>query len=126
MKPTKLEVPENCNYEEDRKEMCIEMIGKMFWIDPEGKVYKYKGHWDFAELSFSLHYLIAADLYPDVNDPEDYLHELNWMAVGSEVYGNRIDREPSQAQINKMELLGIDFVTLSSGEKLEFNFNKTE
>lgn len=107
MSVTKLNIPEDYNYTESVKEMHLEMIDKMYWIDIVGKLHKYKGDWNFSELGSSLHYLIADALFPDVENPEDYLYDLNWIAIGSDVYGNRIKHPPNQAQINRLDKLGI-------------------
>ncbi len=89
----------------NRKEHHENRRKEQFWIDRNGKSYKYKGK-DVDEIA-SLHGVIATDLYPDSNRPTDILMNLGWVMVGSTVYSCPIiHKEPTQAQINALDKLG--------------------
>lgn len=84
----------------------MERVDKQFYIDRHGKVHKYLG--DMYEEVVSIHSEIAYSLYPDMRDPAKYLMECGWILVGSSVYNCPIiDQEPSDAQLDTLEKLGL-------------------
>jgi hypothetical protein len=91
-----------------------------FWIDTEGRIRKWKGSLKELDNFCSTHYAIGIRLYPKLERPEDYLHELNWISIGSAAYGRRIKSEPTQAQINTLFELGIRRIRDSYGKLYEF------
>lgn len=79
---------------------------KEYWIDRSGKIHKFKG--DLNQEYASLHSEIASQLYPESNKPTDTLMNLGWVMIGSTVYSHPIiHKKPSQAQINKLDELGL-------------------
>ncbi len=77
-----------------------------YFIDRRGKVHKYKG--DMEREMVSVHYQIAHALYPDSERPVDILMNLGWIMVGSSCYhAPIIHKKPTQAQINKLDSLGL-------------------
>lgn len=93
--------------DEDTIEIYEEMIQKQFFIDPNGKIKKWRWGLEAATEWVSLHAGIAERLCPDnIEHPTDYLHNLGWIAIGSSAYGNRVKNEPTQAQINTLYDLG--------------------
>ena len=81
-------------------------VNEEYFIDPFGKIYKYKGDDDLEEI-ISLHYEIAAEIYPNEKYPDDKLMKLGWLQIGSSCYNSPIMHKlPTQAQINTMDLQG--------------------
>jgi hypothetical protein len=79
-----------------------ERIDNQYFIDLRGKVHKYKG--DMCEEVCSMHYVIARDLYPKIDNAVDYLIDLGWVLVGSSCYHTPIiKKKPTQAQINTLD-----------------------
>jgi len=78
-----------------------------FYIDPQGKIRKWKGSLKELDNWVSTHSLLAQTI-TGIKDgtADEYLHKLGWIAMGSAVYGNRIKGEPTQAQINTLFDLG--------------------
>ena len=93
---------------------CVkERVASEFWIDTEGKIKKWEGTLKEADDWASLHTLIATKILSRNKEVQagridgcDILHKKGWIAMGSACYGNRIDREPTQAQINTLDELG--------------------
>lgn len=82
-----------------------ERIKKQYFIDPLGKVHKYKGN---VQEVISYHYLIGKQIFPEQIFPDDKLMELGWIMAGSSCYHRPIiHRKPTQAQLNKLDELGI-------------------
>lgn len=81
-------------------------VKKEFFIDPEGKIHKYKG--DLSIEIVSIHSEIASVFYPESNRPTDVLLNIGWCMVGSTVYAVPImNKKPTQQQINKLYELGL-------------------
>ena len=97
-----------------------ERIENEYWIDTYGKIRKWKGTLSDAANYYSLHYAIAKKLYPKIENPDDYLHSMNWIAIGAAAYGVRIKGEPTQAQINTLCDLGYRGIRDSYGETYAF------
>ena len=81
---------------------------KEYFIDRKGKIYKYDG--DLTETIISMHLEIACQILGRNNhrSPDDALLNMGWCLVGSTCYHNPyLTREPSQAQINTLDKLGL-------------------
>lgn len=75
------------------------------FIDTFGKVYNYRGNKDL-DFILSIHCEISQDLYPDNPQPEDFLMRLGWVKVGCSIHNAPIiDKEPTQAQINRLYVM---------------------
>jgi len=99
---------------------------KEYWIDRFGKIHKFKG--DLSKEYASLHSEIATQLYPESNRPTDILMNLGWIMVGSTVYSHPIiHKVPSQAQINKLDKLGLyKWLTFKhNGYYINYNDNQS-
>ena len=94
-------------------------IEEQFYISPDGKIHKYKLGINNIKNSLSVHYEIAKSLYPNLEYPDDYLYNLNWIIVGSYAHGLRIKNEPSQAQINTLNKHGMFGIRDSAGNYYE-------
>lgn len=94
-------------------------IKKEYFINPLGKVIKFKG--DLYEEYVSLHYEIAEECFPDMKNPEDYMMNTGWVLIGSSVYSHPIIHiEPTQAQLNTLDKLGLlDRLTILKGKYYE-------
>lgn len=87
-------------------EINKERVENEYWIDRLGKIHKFEGDLGLEYSSF--HSEIASMLYPDSNRPTDILMDLGWIMVGSTVYVNPIIHGiPNQAQINKLDKIGL-------------------
>ena len=76
-----------------------------FYIDLTGKVHKLKGN---VENIISIHYSIVHKLFPDIDNPDEYVKNLGWILCGSSVYGDPIiHKKPTQAQINTLNELNL-------------------
>lgn len=85
--------------------MDEDRINKQYFIDTDGKCYKYDG--DDEEI-VSIHYEIAHRLFPNAKSPDDVLMNLGWVMVGSSCYHTPIiHKKPTQAQINKLYELNL-------------------
>lgn len=94
--------------DENDLESARERIANQFWIDRDGKEYHWQGSLEDAWDMISLHYEIVYELFPDVENPKDYVMNLGWILVGSTVYSCPIiNKKPSQAQIDKLFDLGL-------------------
>jgi len=84
-----------------------ERIDKQYYIDTYGKVVKIKNNQ--TDEIVSIHYAIAKENFPELEYPEDFVMEkLGWIKIGS--LGGppvSIKKEPTQAQINKLDILGL-------------------
>lgn len=100
-------------------ELVKERIQKEYWINIDGKIIRYKGSLRNADNYPSLHYEIAEQLYPNIEDPDDYLYNLGWISMGS-ACGRKISKEPSQAQINTLFDLGFRRLREDNGTLYEF------
>lgn len=96
-----------------KDKLTHERIQTEFWISPTGKIRRWAGTVQEAADWSSLHSAIATKILhhiPDVKNLRrcgcDILHKQGWIAMGSACYGNRIDRAPTQAQINTLDELG--------------------
>lgn len=105
-----------------KDELTHERIRTEFWISPTGKIRRWAGTVTEASEWASLHSAIAQKILghiPEVasgmKDGCDILHKTGWIAMGSACYGNRIDREPTQAQINTLDELGFNRIQEMSG-----------
>lgn len=50
--------------------------------------------------------MIAKDLFPELNHPDDFVRRIGWVIVGSTVYKEPVcDKVPTQAQLNKLDRL---------------------
>jgi len=78
-----------------------------FFIDRNGKKKTFKG--DLKKEVISMHSYIAAQYFPDLDYPKDYiLKKLGWILVGSTVYSCPITyRKPSEKQIETLKKLKI-------------------
>ena len=95
---------------------------KEYFINPEGKIRKWKGTLKELDEWTSTHALIASKIVGTSHGREtDTLHKLGWIAMGSAVYGNRIKNEPTQAQINTLYDLGFWRICDDSGKIYNFN-----
>ena len=94
----KLSKGDIANYRDD--------IRTQYFIDTDGVIRKWKLSPTKAADYISLHYGIAAVLFPDIiypKDPKDHVMKLGWVLVGSTVYGSPIiDKCPTQAQLNTL------------------------
>jgi len=97
-------------------ELVKERIANEFFIDPKGKIRKWKGSQKEADNWISLHEGIAM-MITGIDDGKqtDVLHNLGWIAMGSACYGKRIKGEPTQAQINTLHELGWNRIQDDSG-----------
>lgn len=78
-----------------------------YFICPKGRVVKYKGDLDVMDIT-SVHYEIAASIYPDHLRPQDRLMREGWILVGSSVYYVPIiHKDPTQKQIDTLFELGL-------------------
>lgn len=100
-------------------ERAKKKINSEFWIDTLGKCHKFKGSLRDADGVVSFHYEIALRIHPDLEYPDDHLHEIGWLAVGGGC-GSRLKGEPTQAQINTLTDLG--YHTLRSGNGILYKF----
>lgn len=107
----------------DRRKIKLaqERAAKEYFIDPYGKVKKWKGPLkDLAEYS-STHAKIACKILGTSTGKEtDKLHKLGWISIGSVAYGNRIKNEPNQAQINTLVDMGVWQIRDDSGRVYNF------
>lgn len=90
---------------------------KQYWIDRSGNCYFFKGSKEDAEEIVSIHYAIAADLFPEIkypNDPEIYIEKLGWIKMGSSVYNCPViyNKRPTLKQKNKLFKLGGRKITI--------------
>jgi hypothetical protein len=90
----------------DYREIYKRMIDTQFFIDTSGKIVRWKWGVDEAMDWISLHSGICHKLFPEIKNGTDYVYNLGWISMGSDVYGNRIKGEPTQAQINTLDRLG--------------------
>lgn len=91
---------------EIRVKFNTKRLEEQYWIDRRGKVYKYDG--DLSEEIVSFHSEIAAQIYPDAERPDDILLKLGWVKVGATGYERPIiDKKPTQAQLDRLERLGL-------------------
>lgn len=88
----------------------MDRLDKQYYIDRSGKIHKL----DINNIDYkiddivSFHYEIAKQIYPDVKSPDDVLMNLGWVMVGSCVYSIPIiHKKPTQAQLNKLDKLGL-------------------
>lgn len=84
-------------------------VSHQFFIDRDGVIRRYTG--DMKDDVVSLHYRIAADLFPDIvypKSPDDHVCKvLGWVLCGSTVYTTPICyRKPSAAQLKVLTDLG--------------------
>lgn len=94
-----------------------ERLANQYWIDRGGKCHFFTGSEEDAEELISIHYAIAADLFPEIkypNDPEAYIEKLGWIKMGSSVYNCPIiiNKNPTRKQKNKLFELGERQVTI--------------
>jgi hypothetical protein len=90
----------------------IDRINKQFFIDRDGVIRRYTG--SLKDSVISMHYRIAADLFPDIQypqSPDDHVvQKLGWVLCGSTVYNTPITyKKPSAAQIKT--LIDLDMYT---------------
>lgn len=104
----------------DDLQLYSEMIKTQFFIDPYGKIIKWRWGVEEATDWVSLHAGICAKLFPEVKNGTDYVHNLGWIAIGSSAYGNRIKHEPTQAQINTLDRLGFRRITDDNGNRYKW------
>ena len=92
-------------------------IQNEFWISPTGRIRRWTGTLKEADNWVSLHAGIASIIKPNVEDGKatDLLYKLGWIAMGSACYGNRIDKPPTQAQINTLDKLGWNIIQEMDG-----------
>lgn len=83
-----------------------ERIESEFWIDPEGKIHKWKGSLKGSDEYMSLHYGIVAMIFKNLEHPDDYCTKLGWMKIGSPA--KCISQAPTQAQLNTLDKLGYE------------------
>ena len=81
-----------------------------FFIDRDGVIHRYMGSLKDTGV-ISMHYRIAADLFPDIQypqSPDDHVvQKLGWVLCGSTVYHSPICyKKPSAAQIKALQDLG--------------------
>lgn len=84
-------------------------VDKQFFIDRDGIIRRYTG--SLKDTVISMHYHIAADLFPDIqypDSPDDYVcKKLGWVLCGSTVYTTPICyRKPTAAQLDTLAALG--------------------
>lgn len=99
-----------------------ERVEKEYFIDPNGKIHKWKGSLKELHEWCSTHALIAHTITGiESGAAKDYLVKLNWLMVGS-ACGNflQIENEPTQAQINTLFDLGYHHICTNSGERFSF------
>ena len=90
--------------EEIKIKNARDRIERQFWIDPQGKIYKFTGQFEEALEIVSLHYWIALEIFPDAEYPQDSLIKLGWIPRGLTV-AKDYTKEPTQAQINTIDKL---------------------
>jgi hypothetical protein len=86
-----------------------------FFIDRNGAIHRFLGSLKDPDV-ISLHYRIAADLFPDIqypDSPDDHVvKKLGWILCGSTVYHSPITyKKPSAAQIKTLQTLGSWYYT---------------
>lgn len=108
---------------ESRIKFNTKRLAEQYWIDRRGKVYKYDG--DLSEEIVSFHSEIAAQIYPDSERPDDVLLRLGWVKVGATGYEcSLIDKKPTQAQLDKLDRLGLLQSLLFLYEKRYLSYNE--
>jgi len=97
-------------------------VEKEYFIDPNGKIHKWKGSLRELYEWCSTHALIAHTITGmESGAAKDYLVKLNWIIVGS-ACGNflQIENEPTQAQINTLFDLDYHHICTNNGERFSF------
>ena len=86
--------------EENRRDDKIyqEMIDTQFFIDRQGKKHVWKWGLEAAKDWVSLHAGLANKLFPEIKDPTTYVYNIGWIIWGSECYGYKCKKKPTQAQ----------------------------
>jgi len=102
--------------DDDDKQMHLDdmqdRVNKQFFIDRTGRIYKYNGN--MMKDVVSIHYEIAYKLFPNMDNPDDYLMKLGWVMVGSSVHSSPIThKKVSQSQLD----------TLFDLNQLKFSFH---
>jgi len=98
---------------------------KEFFIDCNGKIYKYHG--TDAENITSIHNAIAAELYPDIKHPVEFVMRKGWILVGSVAYNGSllIHKQPSQSQVDILfDLNMLDYLYILTTDRVYIQWNK--
>lgn len=84
----------------------MERIKKEFFVDRAGKPH-YLKNMNELDCDCCIHHEIASKLLPDEKYPKDVLMKKGWVCVGDNGYSGAAVcyKEPTQAQINKVDLL---------------------
>ena len=94
-----------------------------FFINRYGKVIKYNG--DLTGEICSFHSEIASQVFPNTDYASDTLMKLGWVMVGSSAYSTPIiNKKPTQAQINKLDKLGLYDILHFSHEGFYINWKE--
>jgi hypothetical protein len=92
---------------------------EQFWIDPSGKVHKWKGDMSKVNDIISFHAEIAATIYPKAKFPEDVLMDKGWIMIKSTAGGNLIRINPTMNQITTMYNLGYKYLDILDRMKID-------
>jgi hypothetical protein len=101
-------IPDDCD--SDDIDDMMDRVLRQFFIDRDGVIQRYTGSLKDRDV-VSMHYRIAADLFPDITypqSPDDHVCKiLGWVLIGSTVYTTPICyKKPTAAQLKTLQDLG--------------------